>query len=407
MSRRPDAARRSPTRSRDPAENAGRCRPLYEAAAGQSIHREPDGHAGLWFDKFCDRWRIKDGDAGSWTLSGGKDAGDSPKLEWIKQLTRDPIGMRDQIEAYALRLVRLVGRCGGRIGVFTTESGFVTGLGRSHPVENGFAWHPTLGTPYLPGSSVKGLVRAWAREQADPRSDPETLTRVFGESDRAGEVRFLDAVPTNPVKLDADVMTPHYGSWSEDDPPGDWRSPNPIPFLTTASGASFLFGFIPDRPATSGDREKDLDAVSEWLCDALQWTGGGAKTAVGYGRFGKDDEQTRHWTERLRTEDRHRREERERREAMESPEGRWRLELERLSETRILEQVRVHLEMSPLEPPHERRAFAMAVPGELVGLWRRGRKQEPQTVVGKKKLRERARLIERVLAETGERVKTE
>jgi CRISPR-associated protein Cmr6 len=34
-------------------------------------------------------------------------------------------------------------------------------LGNPHPVEKGFLWHPTLGTPSLPGSGVKGLVRAW------------------------------------------------------------------------------------------------------------------------------------------------------------------------------------------------------------------------------------------------------
>jgi len=340
MTTSPPSAGRSSARSGHSMDRSDDRRPLYKAAVRHPASRDPDGHAGLWFDKLCDRWCIADGMGGSWKLSGDTGKRGSPKLEWIKQLTGDRVGAQDQIEEYALRLARLIGRCGGRIAIFTTESRFVTGLGRSHPVENGFAWHPTLGTPYLPGSSVKGLVRAWAREQAEPRPDRETLarvSRVFGKLDHTGEVCFLDAVPTDPVKLDADVMTPHYGGWSANDLPGDWRSPNPIPFLSTAAGVSFLFGIIPGRPTRSEAANRDLDAAAEWLCDALQWSGGGAKTAVGYGRFQRSDEQTHQWMERLRTEERQHREERERREAMKSPEGRWRLKLEGLSETQILE----------------------------------------------------------------------
>ena len=33
--------------------------PLYRTE-GQPARRAPDGHAGLWFDKFCDRWQIDD-----------------------------------------------------------------------------------------------------------------------------------------------------------------------------------------------------------------------------------------------------------------------------------------------------------------------------------------------------------
>ena len=77
----------------------------------------------------------------------------------------------------------------------------------SHPVENGFAWHPTLGMPYLPGSSIKGLVRAWAREHAEDSPAPDTMTRLLGGPGRAGSVCFLDAVPTAPAQLEADVIS--------------------------------------------------------------------------------------------------------------------------------------------------------------------------------------------------------
>jgi len=43
---------------------------------------------------------------------------------------------------------------------------FVTGMGMEHPLENGFAFLDPYGVPYLPGSSVKGVLRRAAEELA-------------------------------------------------------------------------------------------------------------------------------------------------------------------------------------------------------------------------------------------------
>jgi len=226
------------------------------------------------------------------------DDGKSAKLGWIETLTTGRVGTSGQIEECASRLARLIDERGGRFAIFTTESRFVTGLGRSHPVENGFAWHPTLGTPYLPGSSVKGLVRAWARLDADPSPPCETIRRLLGDHGKAGGVSFLDAVPIAPVQLAADVMTPHYAGWTVKEAPGDWCSPTPIPFLVAAAGTPFLFGVLPGSAGAD-----DVRVVMSWLCSALTWNGAGAKTAVGYGRFTTDDEKTTTLKQRLRDED--------------------------------------------------------------------------------------------------------
>lgn len=205
------------------------------------------------------------------------------KLEWIQETAGQVVGIRDHIQESAWRLMKLTRMLDGRTQVYATESRFVTGLGRSHPVENGFAWHPTLGTPFLPGSSVKGMVRAWAKAEQEDQGD---WKRILGSQKQVGSVRFLDAVPVGPVSLEADVMTPHYGGWTCEDPPGDWRSPTPIPFLTTALGTRFVFGIVP----TSATQDGDLDTVSGWLDKALKWAGAGAKTAVGYGRMKRDEQ---------------------------------------------------------------------------------------------------------------------
>ena len=267
--------------------------PLYQEAVEQRPTRGPGGHAGLWFDKFCDRWR-SDGDR--WTMTSRKgDDRDSPKLKWIETLTNDKIGATPQLKESALRVVAMIECRGGSWDVFTTAGRFVTGLGRSHPVENGFAWHPTLGTPYLPGSSVKGLIRAWARLDADPKPDERTIERLLGSPGKIGSISLLDAIPIEPVQLEADVMTPHYAGWTEKAPPGDWRSPTPIPFLVTAAGTPFLFGLIPRNTVP----DDDLRTVGSWLREALAWNGGGAKTAVGYGRFAKDAARSNDLTQRL------------------------------------------------------------------------------------------------------------
>ena len=267
--------------------------PLYSGATAR--RRDAGGHAGLWFDKFCDRWCIEQS---TWTLKG--DDRNNPKLTWINTLTSGTVGAERQIREAALRLAALVEKRGGCWEVFTTASRFVTGLGRSHPIENGFAWHPTLGTPCLTGSSVKGLVRAWAEREADPKPDGQTVECLLGSPRKAGSICFLDAVPVEPVRLEADVMTPHYAGWDTDKPPGDWRSPKPIPFLVTAAKTSFLFGFVPRCPISA----PDLNSVSDWLMSALAWAGGGAKTAVGYGRFETANGRTEDLRKQLRDRDR-------------------------------------------------------------------------------------------------------
>ncbi len=362
-------------------------RPLYKTAVHEPKRKCPGGHAGLWFDKFCNQW-CKDG--ANWNMKG--DSRSNPKFNWINEVAGSQIGNQGEIREYELRTTRLVQRRCGRVAVFTTESRFVTGMGRSHPVENGFAWHPTLGTPYLPGSAVKGLIRAWAEAGTETESCANPCERLFGSAGNVGNICFMDAVPIAPVRLDADVMTPHYAGWSVDKPPGDWMSPTPIPFLTVAAGTPFVFALIPIHGASS----EELNKVEGWLGAALAWAGGGAKTAIGYGRFCRDNEKTRSLMDQAK-------EERQQQDAVKNPVERWRLEIEGKTEVEVLEQVRIHLQKERLIDPAERRAFAVAVLSlrmDWVKRWRDGMKQDKRTSVGSKKLKERARLLDSAAAET-------
>lgn len=364
-------------------------RPLYTPSRPDLLTERPrDGHAGLWYDKFCNTWQQK---GQEWSLSSNRE-GENPKLAWIKTVTNTPLGQGAQLEEVSSRQLRLVAALGGESALCVTESRFVTGLGRNHPVENGFAWHHTLGVPYLPGSSVKGMARAWARSQNDV--SPGELTRLLGDAERAGVVGFLDALPTKPVLLEAEMITPHYAGWDVDNPPGDWRSPTPIPFLVTAREQPFLFGIVPlsrEHPATGAE----LARVLSWIIEALLWEGAGAKTSVGYGRFRHDEQATRALRERIEKEARQQREEAERQEAMQTPLGRWRLQLKGLSEEQLLEMVRVHLEKEPLEDQQERQALVQAILETPFPLhWKKGNKVDPRTKTGGSKLKQRYRLLE-------------
>ena len=67
---------------------------------------------------------------------------------------------------------------------------------------------------------------------------------------------------------------------------------------------------------------------------------------------------------------------------------------------KILDLVRVHLEKEPIEDPGERAAFARAVVStSFVEHWQRGVPRDARTQLGKRKLRERARLLDRALGQ--------
>ena len=321
--------------------------PLYkreeDGDCPQKQFHQQNGHAGLFFDKFCNTWSVS---GSEWKMEVDS------KLEWINNFTERPVGTRQLLEESTKRLMRLIHKRRGRFKILKSEYRFVTGLGRSHPIENGFIWHPILGTPYLPGSSIKGLVRSWAKENEGLESGSHEEA-LLGSPKQAGGICFLDAIPTKSVKLKADVMTPHYANWDKDNPPGDWRSPTPIPFLTMEKQTPLLFGIVPHGAV----EDDDLDKVMNWLQKALAQSGGGAKTAVGYGRFGYDKKETDEWHNRLDKE-------RMQIEAQKSPEGNWRLKLASKSEKDILDLVRKYLKEDQkdyLDDDVERCAFVKVV----------------------------------------------
>jgi CRISPR-associated protein Cmr6 len=365
--------------------------PLYASATSRPVFTGT-GNAGLWYDKFCDQW------GAGWTLASTDR--ESPKLSWLETVAGGkPLGDPGLLSESVERLHQLTAARGGLHGVFTTDGRFVTGLGRNHPVENGFAWHPTLGVPYLPGSSLKGLVRAWAERDAGLAPSDPVIERLFGSTGTphtAGRLVFLDAIPTAEVRLEADVMTPHYAGWTPDDPPGDWRAPIPVPFLVVAPRTPFYFSILPGAIEHS-----ELDGAFDWLRDALWLAGAGAKTAVGYGRFAYDEPRTRALNDNMARKRAAREVDARRARLRGTPEGRWLERVEAKPEREVLELVRIHFEKQPLVDPAERRGLAYAVAATpYLALWRRGEKQDKQRIMDSPGLlKRRARLVDEALSD--------
>ncbi|BBO79928.1 hypothetical protein DSCO28_04940 [Desulfosarcina ovata subsp. sediminis] len=268
--------------------------PLYQE--NSFVSNYASGNMGLVFERFFNKF-----DAGYNKIQADR------KIEWLRQFNKN-IGDQKILESFANQQCLLTKALGGEYRVFDTAYHFVTGMGYSHPVENGFAWHPILGVPYLTGSTIKGMVRAWVENWEDDQSDKDRLLQWFGSTSKnpteisyesqTGDIIFFDAIPTEPVKLVTDIMTPHMGRWyAEGDQinnidsdaekiPADWHDPIPIPFLVVEK-ASFLFSVAPRNPTVM--ERTNIDQVIESLGLALEWLGAGAKTASGYGQMISND----------------------------------------------------------------------------------------------------------------------
>lgn len=262
--------------------------PLY--FEHQAPTEKPEtAHAGLWFERF---------------FFGYQDNGeiaDTAKQTWIKTVTGE-IGKQEQLDQFHQRQQDLIKDLDGDSHCYKTDWHFVTGMGNPHPVENGFSWHPTLAVPYLAGSAVKGLVRAWVELNDDKLCDADKkalLKYWFGTEDKqqvaeqAGKFIFFDAIPHKVPTLICDIMTPHMGDWYEQGDnayitnpntiPADWHEPRPVPFLAVKN-AEFIFSIA---PRTQSDAV-ELNEIFLALKNALKWLGAGAKTAVGYGYMSID-----------------------------------------------------------------------------------------------------------------------
>jgi CRISPR-associated protein Cmr6 len=165
----------------------------------------------------------------------------------------------------------------------------VVGLGGNSVLETDLTLHHMYGIPFIPGSALKGLTRAYATGEVEKskklEDDGPEVKRIFGTQDRSGSVIFFDAMPVDEhIELKLDIMNAHYPKYySEHQIPSNTQNPNPVTFLTVAA-TTFIFAVAPLRPTREKDRD-DTKKAYEWLQAAIKNYGVGGKTSAGYGRF--------------------------------------------------------------------------------------------------------------------------
>ncbi len=159
------------------------------------------------------------------------------------------------------------------------------------PLDISLAWDPILDLPYIPASSIKGVVRSYFKNK-EIKIDNLGVDNLLGEGEEKGHVGyviFLDAYPVDceSTLLEPDVITPHYKEAMDETS----VRPTPIVFPTIAPGTKICFPI-----AINTKQNKRLGNMSivnkliKSIAEALE-EGIGAKTSLGYGRIKIEKEQ--------------------------------------------------------------------------------------------------------------------
>jgi CRISPR-associated protein Cmr6 len=260
-------------------------------------HRESSApqNAGLIFERFAPDW----GNESSNRELKRKDK--EPKKEGLSAaLNASANADKPLLEGWNRRWEQTAKAASAVSFDLQTEWRLIAGLGRKGMMEVGFTFH-RYGFPYLPGSSIKGLSRAWAvidiasklddgnslkslsihvnqktphrkeplgllgaldfslsqEQDEDFISDMEKCSAsiealelskyfrvIFGTTEHGGHIIFFDAIPKFIPVLQLDIINPHYPEYYKEggrEYPTAWQSPIPVTFLAVAPGNTFRF----------------------------------------------------------------------------------------------------------------------------------------------------------------------
>jgi CRISPR-associated protein Cmr6 len=267
---------------------------------------------------------------------------DNVRSEWLQDLSEISVAA-DYESWFEHRWQKTIGRAVQ--GPVEAKTRLLVGAGDPSAVDVGLRVHHTWGVPFIPGSSLKGLLSHWldtvygpsAENDANHPWDPthpepdrakfrrphtagthahgagEIQRILFGSPDIDEDVKPLrdwgrleltsgmtgcrgkivihDAlfVPgsANNKPFLADVLTVHHADYYQGKGrANDYESPNPVGFLSVRPGAQFLLAveLAPGEPTTY---EPWVDFAQGLLLEALADWGIGSKTAAGYGRLVK------------------------------------------------------------------------------------------------------------------------
>ncbi|MCB4205243.1 type III-B CRISPR module RAMP protein Cmr6 [Deferribacterales bacterium Es71-Z0220] len=273
--------------------------PIYKEISDIVGKNYNKGNFGLWFNKFVDidvtKFKPDDKSVNKYKT----------KYDNIKDETESFLGKKHLQQYWFCKAYEK------KYDILTVHahlsSPMITGIGQTHPGEIGMTFDHTIGVPYIPASSVKGIVRfahilnmiedpenenrILNKEEIDDEEDWTFVKHLFGkggDKGNVGDVIFLDAYPVKSPELAIDIINPHYQKYYDEKgktPPGDYLEPVPIKFLTVKTGNQFIFRILIKRDIKLENGVTLTELVKKALDRVLTIEGVGAKTAVGYGRF--------------------------------------------------------------------------------------------------------------------------
>src|SRR6266516_81436 len=256
-------------------------------------YRDKCKNMGLILDKY-----VPEGVAGN----------NEAKGKWLRSILASDHTDTELVQNIYSRWIAMVESMGALRFSAATDWRMVVGLGGETVLETDLTLHHLYGIPYIPGSALKGLTRAYAVTEekdfyipenkpvdervpsTDTDNDHPDIKRIFGTQKDSGTVIFLDAMPQKgKAQLILDIMNPHYPDYyrtqqsSQPSAPTNDQKPNPVAFLTVTD-TTFVFAVAPRNPKIE-QHKTDTEQVSRLLQQALQKYGVGGKTSAGYGYF--------------------------------------------------------------------------------------------------------------------------
>lgn len=226
---------------------------------------------------------------------GSADSGENDKIWGVKEKNQAVCDFVFPSEHLFAELENMEQFCSFTLN--TTYPGLLLGIGNPHQISEdgsfklGFSFDYVTGLPYIPGSTLKGVLRSYFPEDGKKKKEEfQDLICTLLEQENGYEAEplkqdifehgrdiFLGAYPVVEDQrgiMEREYITPH---------PSRFKNPNPISLLKVKPDVSFRFcfllqDFVPDTGAVITAQDK-LNLFRELLL-----LGGiGAKTNVGFG----------------------------------------------------------------------------------------------------------------------------
>ncbi|MCG9886936.1 MAG: RAMP superfamily CRISPR-associated protein [Cyanobacteria bacterium] len=210
------------------------------------------------------------------------------KLELLEKATGNQVNYDQRLTVLQRRLTLLAGQGTGGLTFQAKASWRVRVGGHRGPESTLLPAFDTMGIPYIPASTLRGIARTQAIRDAmeaqpcDWKTADRMVASYFGHldakgTDHAGKVVFFDAYPlpkSHGLSID---MANNIWSWKDDAP---HYSPNPNTFLSLDKPV-FNIGI----KLATGQRDRALlEQVKGWLVKGLQ-AGTGSQVNSGYGEL--------------------------------------------------------------------------------------------------------------------------